>query len=267
MLTAVSVENRIDRDEHGYWLLLTRSDLVTAAERELNAYVLENRPIPKQVMRTIATGWHGVVGYLIAIWAVPTFEGYQVFDVAWRFAGRMDAGLVGEGEWWRLVTALTLHADTGHLVANSLFGMVFGLAVGRYLGAGYAWLLILVGGATGNALNAWMRPDEFMSLGASTATFAALGILAAYVWRSGYYRSGGWRRGLTPIFGAIALFAFTGVGGERTDVFAHIAGLVSGLGLGLLAASFDPRRWGKSGQVICGAVAYGVLIGSWMLAA
>jgi membrane associated rhomboid family serine protease len=148
-------------------------------------------------------------------------------------------------------------------VANSLFGALFGLFVGRYLGSGFGWLLVLISGALGNALNAWLRPEAFSSIGASTATFAALALGAAFVWRRGYFRGGGLRRGFAPIFGGIALLAFTGIGGGRTDVIAHFAGFGVGLCAGLLAASFDIRRLGKSGQYISAGLAFGLLLLAW----
>ena len=77
---------------------------------------------------------------------------------------------------WRLTTALTLHADLGHIVANSVFGGLFGLLGRPHLGTGVAWFCIVLGGTLGNALNALARPDEFASIGASTATFAAVGL-------------------------------------------------------------------------------------------
>ena len=133
-------------------------------------------------------------------------------------------------------------------MGNSLFGAVFGLFIGRYLGSGLGWLLILLGGATGNALNAVMRPDDFSSIGASTATFAALALGCGFVWRKGYFRGRGWRRAFAPIFAGLAMLSFTGMGGERTDVLAHVTGFFAGLGLGLLAASWDLDRLGPRGQ-------------------
>jgi membrane associated rhomboid family serine protease len=212
---------------------------------------------------TVDSGWLGVAGYLLVIWALPALAGFGLLDAGWRADGRMQAGLVADGEWWRTVTALTLHADLGHIVANSLFGALFGLFVGRYLGSGFGWLLVLICGALGNALNAWLRPEAFNSIGASTATFAALALGAGFVWRRGYFRGGGLRRSFAPIFGGIALLAFTGVGGGRTDVLAHFAGFGVGLCAGLLAAGFDIRRLGRSGQYISAGLALGLLVLAW----
>ena len=124
-------------------------------------------------------------------------------------------------------------------------------------------VVVLVCGALGNALNAALRPDAFSSIGASTATFAALAVGASFVWRRGYFSGRGWRRAFAPVFGGIALLAFTGIGGERTDVLAHFMGFGVGVIGGSLAASFDIRRLGKSGQYIAAGLTLGLLALAW----
>lgn len=264
VLTAVAIDNEVELvgDTWGLWV---HPDQARSAETQLDQYDGENRPVPVRgtPLPTIDSGWLGVAGYLMVIWALPAFASFGLLDPGWRAEGRMQAGLVADGEWWRTVTALTLHADLGHIVANSLFGALFGLFVGRYLGSGFGWLLVLISGALGNALNAWLRPEAFSSIGASTATFAALALGAAFVWRRGYFKGAAWRRSFAPIFGGIALLTFTGVGDGRTDVLAHFAGFGVGLCAGLLAAGFDIRRLGRSGQYISAVLALGLLAVAW----
>ncbi|MCZ6617030.1 MAG: rhomboid family intramembrane serine protease [Gammaproteobacteria bacterium] len=269
VLQAVDIDHQVRSD--GYeWCLYVPVGLELAALEELQSYQLEN--VPKTVYRprvvTFDSGWMGVLGYLCIIWLLPSLEAADVFDWDWRGAGLMQAGLVMDGEWWRTVTALTLHADLAHILANSLFGAVFGLFVGRYLGSGFGWLLVLLAGALGNGINAFLQPDMFRSIGASTATFAALGLVAAFVWRRGYHRALDWRRSFAPLFAAICLLAFTGMGGAdgNTDVLGHFAGFSCGVTFGLLAPSFDIRRLGISGQYLSGCAAVGLIMVAWVLA-
>ena len=261
VLTAMGIANRCARNTHE-WQLYVPSVSRDVAMRQLELYRRENTSITLPKVLRIDTGWPGIVGYLLVIWSIPTLAG-MFAGIDWQTAGQMDVTLVGAGEWWRLGCALTLHADLPHIVANSFFGAVFGLMVGRHLGSGFGWLLVLLAGATGNGLNAFFRPDGFLSIGASTATFAEVGLVAAYVVARGYFRGGGFRRNAAPIFGAIALLAFTGVSGERTDILAHCAGLFAGIVLGIAASSFDVRRLGKSGQWIAAGVALGIVVTAW----
>lgn len=267
VLTAVAIEHRIELCGRISRLLVPTSQLAQAMA-ELESYQKENRPLPGPgySVPTVDGGWVGVLGYLMVIWLQPSLEANHAFGWDWREAGHLQAGLVTAGEWWRCITALTLHGDLGHIVANSLFGSLFGLYVGRYLGSGFGWLLILASGALGNAMNAWIQPDAFSSIGASTASFGALGVSAAFVWRRGYYRNRDWRRSLAPIFAGIALLALTGTGGENTDVVAHFTGFAAGALLGAAAAAIDIRRLGVSGQYLAGAAAITLVVTAWSLA-
>ncbi len=264
VLTAVGIEHHIERDE-GEWGLWVDVDDVAAANEELHKYDQENRvsSAPRRPAETIDSGWLGVFGYLLAIWALPSLESGSVFGWDWREAGVMDAARVSAGEWWRTFTALTLHGDLAHLVSNSLFGAVFGLFVGRYLGSGVGWLLVLIAGASGNAINAFVQSPGFRSVGASTATFAALALVGAFVWRRGYMRGWDWRRRFAPVFAGIALLVYTGFGGGNTDVVAHITGFACGLLLGLAVGTVGVRQFGYSGQVLGGTAAVALLVLAW----
>ena len=267
VLAATRIPHRLEMRERS-WRLLAPASAVPAALAELAGYEAENRPPPRTRPRLhiFDSGWIGVLAYLALIWLLPNLEGQSAFGWDWREIGLMDAQLVRDGQWWRAITALTLHADLGHLAGNSFFGALFGLFVGRFLGTGFGWLLVLLGGLLGNFANAWLQTPPFASLGASTATFAALGLTGAFVWRRGFLRSGDWRRSFAPLFAAIALLAYTGVGGERIDVLGHFLGFAAGASLGLLAAAFDIRRLGKSGQWIAGALALWLVGYAWLQA-
>ena len=275
VLTAVGIDNFVERmpaqDTEGAaeWGVFIRRGNAELAADHLERYRVENLPPRIRVppIITFDSGWAGVLGFLCILWALPALEAWGLFGMDWRGAGRMEAALVRDGEWWRTVTALTLHGDLAHILGNSLFGAVFGVMAGRYLGSGLCWLLVLAAGAAGNGLNALLRPDGFASLGASTATFACVGLTSAFVWRRGYFRGRGWRRGFAPIAAGLALLAFTGMGGANTDVLAHVAGFGCGVACGAAIAPFDIRRLGRSGQYLAGGLAVLIVVVAWMVAA
>lgn len=267
VLAAMEIPHRILWRSHA-WELLIPQQHVVRAEAELRSYDAENRRqrLAAPRLHTFDRGWVGVLVFLTIIWMLPSLDDWDAFGWNWREAGAMKAGLVLEGHWWRAFTALTLHADLGHIVGNSAFGAVFGIFVGRYFGAGFGWLLVLLSGALGNYANALMQPAAFTSIGASTANFAALGLTGAYLWRRTRLGQRSWKRNFAPLAAALALLAYTGVGGERTDVLAHFTGFAAGVGGGLLASSFDLRRLGRSGQFICGGFALWLLAYAWFKA-
>jgi membrane associated rhomboid family serine protease len=141
------------------------------------------------------------------------------------------SGLIANGEWWRPFTALFLHADVGHLLGNILIGGIFCVLVSQSVGALRGWLWILAGGTAANAINAWLHlPGPFESIGASTATFAALGILVGVstriAWMSRSYS--GFKPLLLPVIAGMILLGWFGAGGENTDVAGHFLGALCG---------------------------------------
>ncbi len=265
MLASVGLEHHIHRVD-GTWHLLVRPERAAAAEHQLTQYERENRfkPAPPTPVDIVDNGRLGVLGYLLVIWSEPFVEFIAGGD--WRAAGVMHAGAVLDGDWWRTVTALTLHADLGHILANSLFGSVFGWLACRYLGSGLAWLLVVIAAAGGNGINALVQAAEFRSIGASTAVFASLGLVGTFVWRRGYLRAWGWRRSFAPVFAAIAMVAYTGTGGENTDVAAHLFGFACGAVIGLAVARRNLRWLGHSGQVLAGTLTCALIGYAWWLA-
>ncbi len=151
-------------------------------------------------------------------------------------AGALDTQAVFDrGEWWRLGTALFLHADFGHLISNVLSGMFAFAAVLSTIGRRQGWLLLALASATGNlAIAALNYPGPYLSLGASTAIFAALGLLTGRamhtVAQDGARRN--WRAVLAPLAAGVVLLGLFGAGGIHIDVGAHATGFAAGLAWG-----------------------------------
>ena len=125
------------------------------------------------------------------------------------------------------LTALTLHADGSHLLNNLVFGA---LRVPSRRGAGHGAGVAQHsgGGCRGEGINAWLHPRGHISIGASTGVFSALGLLVALQWkRYDPLRQHRLRRWAPPVIGAI-LLGYLGTSGARTDVLAHVCGIVSG---------------------------------------
>tara|TARA_B100000953_G_scaffold297025_1_gene290980 strand:- start:66 stop:881 length:816 start_codon:yes stop_codon:yes gene_type:complete len=265
VMASKDIEYVVDSAANGWNLLVAEEDLPRASS-ELQAYWRENAPPitkPKPV-EIVDSGWFGVLGYLAVIWAVPALQSLTPIDP--YLAGQLSASAVRDGELWRVVTALTLHADIGHIFANSFFGTVFGLFVGRHLGSGLGWLMVLCCGALANFTNAWIQPDAFRAVGASTATFAALGLVPAFAWRRGYFREQSPKRGFAPIFAAICVLAYSGFGGANIDVGGHVLGFLYGLITGLLFGEIDLASRSEADQQRAGLVAILVVVVAWMIA-
>lgn len=178
--------------------------------------------------------------------------------------------LFNQGQWWRPVTALTLHADIGHLAGNLLSGVCFGMLLSNRFGYGLCWLLLLVSGILGNWITAWSYlPSQHLSYGASTALFGGLGILVGSAMIEAFKtsRRGAWKHSLLPLAGGITVLALTGIGSENTDVLGHVFGFVSGLGLGLVVcALLGTRLLSKRWQGFCAALSLIIIGVAWVTA-
>ena len=104
--------------------------------------------------------------------------------VAWRFddptssealiaAGALERGLIGQGQWWRLLTAIFLHIGWIHLLANSIFGFGWCRMVERSYGHGRFLALYLLAGVGASAAS--MATHDVIGAGASGALFGMIG--------------------------------------------------------------------------------------------
>jgi len=209
----------------------------------------------------------GAAVYGTILIVVAYLAGRQSFDVDWFAVGALDARTGGGGEWWRPLTALTLHLDQEHLLGNLLFGIGIGVLAGRMFGPGLAWLSILMTGAVANYLDMLISPQWHHAVGASTAVFAALGLLAGFGWGREmalrdrrFYRWG-------PLFAGVSLLALLGAGNEHVDVLGHVLGFLCGTALGWVYARVGlPRREGMAWQLTLGGLALALLGGAWVVA-
>lgn len=249
------------------WELWVPTDQAERAAAEIAQYRLENaRPVGRRQLEHVGDAWPGVIAYVATLLIIYVCVGESVLGLDWLGAGRFEAGSLLGGDLWRAVTPLTTHIELGHLAGNVGFGTFFGYFVGYYLGRGAGWLAILAAAATGNVFSALVEAPTHRSIGASTAVFAALGILTAYTWRRGFLRETPWRARIAPIVAGLGLLAFTGTAGENTDLTAHLMGFVAGFIFGLLLArwaNIDALRRPRV-QALCAAAAMSLVAGAWI---
>jgi membrane associated rhomboid family serine protease len=239
------------------------------AAHELRGYLRENRrpAAPPVVWPNHPHAMYGVIGYALVLIAVTFAVLAGAGGHNWKSAGVLDAGFLARGEWWRVLTALTLHGDVLHLFSNLAFGALFGYPAARLFGPGLAWLLILAGAGLAYGVDALLHPPQHHLLGASTAVVTALGLVASYGWRRHLQNWSKWMRRSAPLIGGIALLAFTGTGGENTDILAHLAGFVVGCAIGALCARLPmPQPGDFRMQWLAGFAALALLALAWTLA-
>ena len=268
VLDALGIPHLIADGPGNASLLMVPAVHAARARQELALYAAENRGRPQRPALTLhGYGFPGVTGYILVLLTAFLVQERVAFGVDWLGAGSLQGAAFRGGEWWRVFTALTLHGDAGHLAANLFFGAFFGAFAGQFLGSGVAWATILLAAGAGNALDLYLLPVSHRAIGASTAVFAALGLIAALMWRGHSRHTTTWARRYAPLIGASVLLAYIGTGDAQTDAVAHLTGFVMGIFAG---AAYDLRRprWLQSRRVQaaagCGALA--LLAACWWLA-
>lgn len=256
-LAAKDIPYRALRSAHGFRILVPEHH-APAAHAEIMAMRSElaqqsNAPHPPRsqgdlvFLPLLAEGIFGLVStHILPLTTIPRS--------LWITAGSAQAQAIENGELWRAMTALTLHADGGHLIANLAAGALFFAMAAHRFGAGLTWLATLLAASVANLLVAFLLGSPHDSIGFSTAVFAAAGLTA---WKSEHRIS-------TIVAIGLALLAVLGMGGEDTDLAAHGAGLITGLMAGGILKPWAPLCRAMDAFFL--AIALLLPAGAWILA-
>lgn len=278
VLQSIDVWHVVHRTFAG-WILLVRNQDYDRASTSIDRYEAENRDWPPRRARERPRheGTKLAPFIFLALAAFFVITGPVSAGSRWFHRGTSVADLVLTSEPWRAVTALTLHADSAHVLGNVISGTIFASAVCSRLGPGGGSLAVLASGVLGNVANALYHHARggggHASIGASTAVFGAVGLLAATQIAVDRQSSSGaprsWMETAAPIVGGLSLLGALGAS-PTSDLGAHLFGLLAGVLLGLPAALYLRRRAIPGSrfwvQPLLGALALGVVVGSWQLA-
>lgn len=238
VLSAMGIEHQIDAEAGS--ILVAEHDAEEAL-KQLNQYVRENIswPPPKtQELRSRHTGETITFFVFLTLALFYTVTGEWDSSNFWFQQGAVNRqAIILDHEWWRIVTALTLHADPVHLVGNCLIGFHIVLLLGRITGFGLCWALVTFAGALANSLNVVLREQQHLSVGFSTGIFAAIGLLAGL--RMYSTQDLPIKQFLFPLAAGLGLLALLGSEGAKTDIGAHFFGFFCGIILGIIANRLD----------------------------
>lgn len=271
VLSSVRIPHIIVRQGDA-WIIQVPFSIEDTARQEIAAFEQENENWPPPSTHGVKESPHlskqqpsvvFLMGLMVIFHAVtgPWSSSSDWF----QYGAVANRRILEAGEWWRVITGLTLHADPVHVLGNVFIGGLLAYFLCRLLGNGLGWLLILLSGAMGNALNVILRGGSYQSVGFSTAVFGAVGILSGL--QMG--KVGSLKRVLLSLGAAVSLLAFLGTEGERVDLGAHLWGLVSGIALGLLVVNmpgFLKRIVVSRYQFVLQISAGALVLGAWLAA-
>lgn len=247
ILYAAGISHRIAFISHQQIeIFVTVTNLQKAAD-ELESYEEENRHWPpppsydsySPIFRAMAPI---VVASLIYIFSL---SGDWSMDSIWfsKGAGDSDAILILH-EYYRLITALTLHADAVHLLGNCFLGGFLLHFLLLRTGNGIGLFTVVVGAGLANYINVFLHGPGHHFVGFSTAVFVVIGMLCTMGFADKNRASNVTL--FMPVMAGFSLLAMLGSSGERTDLGAHLFGLLCGLPAGYIVKLNHFNRWRDS---------------------
>ncbi|MFD1362005.1 rhomboid family intramembrane serine protease [Lentibacillus salinarum] len=169
---------------------------------------------------------------------------------------------ISQGEYWRLVTAIFLHAGLMHVLFNSFALVLFGPALEQMLGKLKFLVTYLGTGLIGNLATFLLGPALYSHVGASGAIYGLFGI---YVFMVAFRKqlidqSSSQIITVIAVIGLLMTFIRPGI-----NVYAHVFGFIGGFAIAPMilanvrpynpwvrrqhvddgSIGFDPNRWQK----------------------
>lgn len=262
VLISQGIESWLDHTDEAGWGLLVSSEEVERALVALRQYKVENRRWPwrKEIRQTFVFDWASL-GW---VFLLLLFFWFQQIRPEITDAGLMDSAAVSHGQWWRLFTAIFLHANIAHLASNAGIGLVLlGLVMGLY-GTGIGLLAAFLAGAGGNVA-AWLLFNQHRSLGASGMVMACVGLLTVHSLALISKDRREWKSLLATFAAGVMLFALMGLD-PQADVLAHLGGFVAGIMLGAALATFPRLMQKPVANAIAGLLFVAVTVLAWWCA-
>ncbi len=270
VLSAAGIPHTVEADGIIFKLSVPKSYLLKA-EHELATYHHENQnwPPKKEKPDDFTPLFLPFPFLIIGILALfYNVTGPWSIQSTWFTLGAGNStAIIHEGEWFRIVTALTLHADVVHLLGNCLIGGVLLHFLCKTLGNGIGLSSALLAAIVGNLINVLIHGDGHNFVGFSTMVFAIVGVQTAIRITNLQKTTKSLLQIFAPFMASLGLLAMLGSSGERTDIGAHFFGLVCGGFFGyVLSKPMLKARHSMPIQLSCFSLSAFLVIFSWWCA-
>lgn len=184
----------------------------------------------------------------VIIFLICTFTGNLLYNIG-EFS---PAAFLGDSQFYRIVTAMFLHADINHLVNNMLLLAGLGAMLEKETGHILFFVLYILSGLGGQAVSLIYKlfANEWFvgSIGASGAVFGLVGVLLAM--------SLCWTRKMANVTWQRIIFVvlyslYSGFRAANIDNAAHIGGFAAGFLLALGMCFLRRMKEEKRNKFVC----------------
>jgi membrane associated rhomboid family serine protease len=244
ILSASGISHRIQPISTSHIeIFVSVSDLQEASD-ELQSYEEENRNWPPiSSYDSYAPVFRAMAPIVVALLVyMYDLSGEWSKESIWFAQGAGDSvAILSSHQYYRLITALTLHADVVHLLGNCFLGSFMLHFLLLATGNGIGLFSVLVGSTLANFINVIVHGPGHHFVGFSTAVFVVIGMLCTIRFADNSRQA--MFPLLMPIMAGFALLALLGSSGERTDLGAHLFGLLCGLMTGNIVRLKHFAKW------------------------
>lgn len=170
------------------------------------------------------------INVIIHLLSMVPFVGYHIFNF-----GAGSNYLLGDGQWWRLITPMFLHAGLVHLLFNMFSLFLFGPELEKLAGKVRFLTIYFLAGLIGIVATFLLQNADYVHVGASGAIYGILGAFGALV----YYTKNALpqlRQIIIPIIIISIVMTFLT---PNINITAHLTGLIVGFLFGLVY--FKPK--------------------------
>lgn len=216
-----------------------------------------NNEVKNKKMEKIFSSKRPLVTYVLIGLCILMFiitGGSSYSDVLLKYGANLGV-LVKNGEYFRLVTSMFLHAGVVHIFFNLYSLYIVGAKIEDFFGKWKFLLIYLLSGIAGNLLSIGFN-SEVVSVGASGAIFGLFGALLYFGYTYRGYIGSIIKSQILPIiiYNLILGFVIPGI-----DISAHIGGLIGGILVSKMVGTIENKEYKILDMLLC-AVYFGFLI-------
>ena len=233
-------------DEKGIELLFKITEDINQTNEKKNKQMEKIFSAKKPILTYI------IIGICIIMFILSGF-GYDTYKLV--LFGANYGPLVKDGEWFRLVACMFLHAGIIHLGLNMYSLFIIGPRVEDFFGKWKYLVIYMLSGISASLLSVGMNNDV-VAVGASGAIFGLFGALVYFGYSYRGYIGAMVRSQIIPIviYNLVMGFFIPGI-----DMWGHVGGLIGGLLTAKMVGTIENKEY-KAGDILLFLMYFGFLI-------
>ena len=150
--------------------------------------------------------------------------------------------MIQDGQWWRLFTAMFLHAGATHIFMNMYSLYIVGKSAEELFSSVQYLAIYLLSGLVGGVVSVYIHPQS-LGVGASGAIFGVFGALAGYFLANRDQLAKQSKAFFANFGSVIAVNFLIGLSIPSIDMSAHTGGLIAGVIGGYMISKNPKSLW------------------------